>query len=184
MEWAKGLESWRKSSDCTNKRHGEILNIKHACIKKMFLRFILKSMHTSLVKVWDPILSDACSAMASLFFSRTCLFGHMPWIPSFRGDTGGPGYGAGGPACSNDNLWFAACSTGYKEASDCRRLGLAASTATSTRNKPNVLILQKEIFIQHKVVFFSICLGTCWETVLILFFKSIYIYTNFEGEEE
>lgn len=37
-------------------------------------------------------------------------------------------------ARSNDNLWFGACSTGYKEASDCH--WLPALLATLTRNEP------------------------------------------------
>lgn len=50
-------------------------------------------------------------------------------------------------ARSNDNLWFGACSTGYKEASDCH--WLAAPLATSTRNKP-----PEKIFSFCEVIFF------------------------------
>lgn len=64
---------------------------------------------------------------------------------SFRGGRGGLSYGAGGLSCSNDNLWFGACSTAYKEALDCH--WLAAPMVKSTTNKPRALILCKEIFI-------------------------------------
>lgn len=44
------------------------------------------------------------------------------------------GLGTAQEVRSNDNLWFGACSPGYKEASDWP--WLAAPLATSTRNKP------------------------------------------------
>lgn len=38
--------------------------------------------------------------------------------PELQGGRGRPSYDAGGLSCSNDNLWFSACSTAYKEAPD------------------------------------------------------------------
>lgn len=52
-------------------------------------------------------------------------------------------------ARSNDNLWFGACSTGYKEASDCP--WLAAPLATSTRNKP-----PEKIFSFYEVILLNL----------------------------
>lgn len=59
---------------------------------------------------------------------------------------------------SNDNLWFGACSMGYKEASDCH--WLAAPLATSTSNKP-----PEKIFSLYKVIFLNLLssgFGNCF----------------------
>ncbi len=49
---------------------------------------------------------------------------------------------------------FGACSTAYKEASDCH--GLAAPMGTSTTSKPRTLILQREIFLYYKFIFLNL----------------------------
>lgn len=53
-------------------------------------------------------------------------------------------------ARSNDNLWFGACLTSYKEASDCP--WLAVPLATSTRNKPPEIIFSfYEVFLLNLI---------------------------------
>lgn len=73
---------------------------------------------------------------------------YLDWCHNSRAfKEAGVGLDMAQEARSNDNLWFGACSTSYKEASDCH--WLAAPLATSTRNKP-----PEKIFSFCEVIFF------------------------------
>lgn len=93
--------------------------------------------------MWDLILSDACSPTpsATTFMSNVYL---DTCHKSQAFEEAGVGLVMMQEACSNDNLWFGACSTAYKEVSDCH--WLVAPLATSTTHKPSTLI-QREIFL-------------------------------------